>query len=133
MFAASSPGPVEAAQALDTILGQGVLGSICILLIIAVVFLTKALMKSNKDRISDLTTYANKIKEGNEAMYELVIETNKATAHTASEVLLSNRELSSKVGSLETSVQQANNTLGNLKDQQVRLEMTVSRGGNNNG
>lgn len=125
----AAPGPAEASKAVDTILGQGVLGAICVLLIIAVVFLARALMKSNKDRITDLTTYANKIKEGNEAMYDLVIETNKATAHTASEVLLSNREVASKVGSLDTNIQQMNQTLGALKDQQVRLEVGLSRGG----
>ena len=120
-------GKVET-SALETLLNQGVVGSLCVLLIATVVFLAKALMKAHQDRVTDLTTYAQKIKEGNEAMYDLVAETSKAVAHNSSETVLSNREVTTKVAGLESKITGMEQAVTLLKEQQIRLEVAIERG-----
>ena len=119
----------QSSQAIDTLLNQGVVGALCVLRIIGVVWIANALMASHKERIQDLTSYAAAIKGGNEAVHDLVLETSRATSSASSETLLSNREVITSVKQLEGQVQQLTQVVSALRDQQVRLEAALNSKG----
>lgn len=64
-------------DALAVLLTQGVLGVFCVLLIGALVFCAKALLKSKDDRLADQKEMAKALGEINSALQDLVVESNK--------------------------------------------------------
>lgn len=71
------PGQKQAEGALDTLAGQGILGSLCVLLIVALFFTVKSLLKAKDDRLCDQKQMVEALQKHNEAAKELAIEMNK--------------------------------------------------------
>jgi hypothetical protein len=65
-------------QGLAEFMQQGILGVMCVLLMVALFFTVKALLKSKDDRITDQKQEAEALQKINEATRDLVIEMNKA-------------------------------------------------------
>ena len=113
-------------EALDILLEQGVLGAVCVLLISAVVYMTKALQRSHGDRVRDLKAYSTKIKEDNKAMTALVGEANKVSAQLSQETILSNHEVHATMAALKDETDGMKGAIYQLKEQQVRLETAIN-------
>jgi len=74
------PGQKPAEDALGNIASQGILGSICVLLIIALVFTIRALLKEKDRRFSDQKALLEVVERHNTAAKELAIEATKSQA-----------------------------------------------------
>ena len=83
-------------QGLAEFMQQGILGVGCVLLMIALFFTIKALLKSKDDRIADQRSEAEALQKINEATRDLVIEMNKA----ATSLVVENGRHSEKVNTV---------------------------------
>lgn len=77
LLLATAPGQAQAEGALDTLAGQGILGSLCVLLIIALFFTVKSLLKAKDDRVQDQKLMIESLMKVNEASKALALETSK--------------------------------------------------------
>ena len=101
---AVAPGQKQAEDALSNIAGQGILGSLCVLLIVALFFAIRGWLKSKDERLEDQKEMAKALKDMNEASSRLAIESNRSGdgVKTVLEGLVkSNSELEDKVEDLE--------------------------------
>lgn len=109
-------------------LTQGVLGVLCVLLIVALVWTVKNLLQAKDDRINDQKKYADALQGINEAVKELTVEMNKSASDTANEVLRSNSVVDTSLRNLERAQDKVGASLDNLRNEQVRLSAALSRG-----
>jgi len=116
-------------SAYEYLLTQGVLGVLCVLLIIALVWTIKNLLKAKDDRVSDQEKYAAALHGVNEAVKELTIETHKSNSDMANEVIRSNDSSRSAVTSLEKTNDKLVRVIDDLKNEQVRLNATLAARG----
>lgn len=122
---AIAPGAEPIDSAYKYLLTQGILGVVCLLLILALVWVSKNLLQSKDDRIADQKKYAEALHGINDAVKELTIEMHKASGDTASSVLVSNEATRIAVGTLEKTNDRVASALGELKNEQVRLGASV--------
>jgi biopolymer transport protein ExbB/TolQ len=80
------PGQKQAEGALDTLAGQGILGSFCVLLIIALFFTVKSLLKAKDDRFSDQKMMVEALQKHNEAAKDFAIEMSKSASNVVVEM-----------------------------------------------
>jgi uncharacterized protein HemX len=80
------PGQKQAEGALDTLAGQGILGSLCVLLIVALFLAMKSLLKAKDDRFNDQKMMVEALQKHNEAAKEFAIEMNKSANTVLAEV-----------------------------------------------
>jgi cell division protein FtsL len=76
-LAAQVPGQKQAEDALTGLITQGALGSICVLLIVALVFAVRALLAEKDKRIADRDKFADSLSNLNTAAKELAGEALK--------------------------------------------------------
>jgi hypothetical protein len=74
------PGQKPAESALGNIAEHGILGSICVLLIVAVFFTIRALLREKDRRFSDQQALLQVVEKHNEAVKDLAIEATKSQA-----------------------------------------------------
>lgn len=99
-----APGQKQAEDALSTIAGQGILGALCVILIVSLFLAIRGWLKSKDERLDDQKEMAKALKDVNEAASKLAIESNRASdgVKTALDNLVkSNKDLEDKVGDLE--------------------------------
>jgi hypothetical protein len=72
-------------QGIAEFMQQGILGVMCVLLMVALFFSIKSLLKSKDDRIADQKQEAEALQKLNEATRDLVIEMNKAATNLVME------------------------------------------------
>jgi uncharacterized protein HemX len=99
-----APGQKQAEDALSTIAGQGILGALCVLLIVALFLSITGWLKSKDERLEDQKEMGKALKEMNEASSKLAIESNRASdgMKTALDNLAkSNKDLEIKVNDME--------------------------------
>jgi len=72
------PGQKPAEDALGNLAGQGILGSLCVLLIVALVFTIRALLKEKDRRFSDQKALLDVVERHNAAAKDLAIEATKS-------------------------------------------------------
>jgi hypothetical protein len=116
--------PVKGAY--EYLLTQGVLGVMSVLLIVALIWSVKNLLKAKDDRVSDQGKYADALKSINEAVRDLTVEMNKSATSTANEVLRSNEVLKISMATLEKSHEKLARDIDTLRDEQVRLGAGLS-------
>lgn len=121
---ASASEPVDSAY--KYLLTQGVLGVMCIFLIVALIWLAKNLLQSKDDRIADQKKYADALHGINEAVKELTIEMHKSSSDTANSVVVSNEATRIAVGSLEKSNERVIGAVDDLVKEQVRLTAAMA-------
>lgn len=116
--------PVKGAY--EYLLTQGVLGVMCTLLIVALIWSVKNLLKAKDDRIQDQAKYTEALKGFNEAVRDLTVEMNKSANDTANDVLRSNEGLKISMASLEKSHEKLSRDVDELKTEQVRLAANMA-------
>jgi len=120
---------VPITSAYEYLLTQGVLGVLCVLLIFALVWTVKNLLKSKDERVHDQKKYTEALHDLNEAVRELAIELNKSSSTMTHEVLRSNDLTRTTLGTLEKSQDNVARSLDSLKNEQVRLGATLTSRG----
>jgi len=101
---AVAPGQKQAEDALSTIAGQGILGALCVLLIVALFLAIRGWLKSKDERLEDQKEMAKALKEVNEASSKLAIESNRASdgVKTALDNLIkSNKDVEVAISAME--------------------------------
>lgn len=116
--------PIKGAY--EYLLTQGVLGVLCVLLIVALIWSVKNLLKAKDDRIQDQAKYADALRGYNEAVKDLTVEMNKSANDTANDVLRSNEGLRISIATLEKSHEKLARDVDGLKNEQVRLTANMS-------
>lgn len=109
-----APGQKPAEDALSNIAGQGILGSLCVLLIVALFLSIKGWLKSKDERLDDQKEMAKALKEMNDASSKLAIESNQ----TNTMVQTALNGLSKSVDSLEDKIK-------DLERQQIQLAASL--------
>lgn len=117
-------GPIDSAWQL--FLNQGVVGAVALLAIVALIWVTKALLKAKDDSISDQKKFAEVLQKTIENSKTLAVEINKSTSEASAEVVKTAEALKATVLSLEKTVDGLDKSIDNLKDEQVRLSAVLS-------
>jgi hypothetical protein len=100
----------------------------CVLLILALVWTIKNLLKAKDDRLGDQTQYATALKEINLSVRDLTVEMNKSANDTANEVLRSNESIKASLVSLEKSNEKMARDVDDLRNEQVRFGAALTAG-----
>ena len=77
---AQVPGQKPAEDALGNIAGQGILGSLCVILIVALVLTIRALLKEKDRRFNDQKALLTVVEQHNAATKDLAVEATKSQA-----------------------------------------------------
>lgn len=120
------PGQKQAESALDTIAGQGVLGSLCVLLMVALFITIKTLLKAKDDRIQDQKLMTEALSRYTDTAKDLAIEMNKAAANMQIE---QNRTLDSLKGTLasqDKALTELRGSIAGFQSEQVNLRMAIN-------
>ena len=80
---AQVPGQKPAEDALNNIAGQGILGSLCVILIVALYFSLRAIFKEKDQRFNDQQALLALAEKYNDAAKELAVEATKNQAELA--------------------------------------------------
>ncbi len=119
------PGQKQTESALDTIASQGVLGSLCVLLMVALFVTVRALLKAKDDRIHDQRLMTDTISRHNDAAKDLAIEMNKSASHMLVE---QNRSLDIVKNTLNTqdkTLESLRTTITGLTQEQIGLKASM--------
>lgn len=95
------PGQKQAENALDTLVGQGVMGSYCVLLTIALFFAIRALLKAKDDRFADQKLMTESLQKMNELAKELALEMNRVASNLVIESTKTNDHVRTALNSQE--------------------------------
>lgn len=119
------PGQKQAEGALDTLAGQGILGSLCVLLIVALFFTVKSLLKAKDDRLNDQKQMVEALQKHNEAAKELAIEMNKGANNLVVEMTRIQDTIKSSMGNQERAFDDVQDTVKDFERElmQWRLKM----------
>lgn len=119
------PGQKQSEQALDTLAGQGILGSLCVLLIVALFVTIKALLKAKDDRFSDQKLMTEALEKHNQAAKELAVEMNKAASNLVIESTKNLDSVKNTLSAQERSMDDLARTISTLQQEQMQLRMTA--------
>lgn len=120
------PGQKQTESALDTLAGQGVLGSLCVLLIVALFLSVKALLKAKDDRFSDQKLMTEALEKHNEAAKELAVEMNKAASNLVIEQTRSLDSLKNTLAAQERSLDDLTRTVQGVQQETIQLRVVAS-------
>ncbi len=112
------PGQKPAEDALGNIAGQGILGSLCVILIVALVVTIRALLKEKDLRFQDQKALLELAEKHGEAAKELAIEATKSQAELSN--TLTNQ--TTAFGHVQTSLSSQQTALDNLSATVNRLD-----------
>jgi len=104
------PGQKPAEDALGNIAGQGILGSLCVLLIIALVFTIRALLKEKDRRFTDQKALLDVVERHNAAAKDLAVEATKSQAELSNALTNQTNTLTS----VQTTLAGQATSMGNL-------------------
>lgn len=125
MIAQQVPGQKPAEDALGTIAAQGILGAICVLLVVALVLAVRALLRSKDDRVTDQKAMTDALGKYNDAAKELAIQMKEHAANQTIEANKTQEGVRNTLASQEKSFIELRNSVANLQQEQVRLGATV--------
>ncbi len=120
------PGQKQTEGALDTLAGQGVLGSLCVLLIVALFLSVRALLKAKDDRFSDQKLMTEALEKHNEAAKELAVEMNKAASNLVIEQTRSLDTLRNTLAAQERSLDDHTRTVQVVQQELIQLRVVAS-------
>jgi len=119
----SLPGQKQSEDALSNLVSQGTLGSTCALLIVALFFAVKSIMKAKDDRFQDQKAMTEVLGKSNEAARELAIEMNRASSNL---VIESTRHLDAVRNTLlaqEKSLDDLSEAIDALREENTNLRV----------
>ncbi len=119
------PGQKQSEQALDTLAGQGILGSLCVLLIVALFFTIKSLLKAKDDRFADQKLMTETLEKHNEAAKELAVEMNKAASNLVVESTKNMDAMKNTLSAQERSMDDLARVISGLQQEGMQLRVTA--------
>lgn len=122
----SLPGQKQAETALDNLAGQGILGSLCVILIISLFFAVRSIMRAKDDRISDQRLMIESLQKINDASKELAIEVNKSTSNLVAESSRNTDSLKSALASQERSLGDLSKLIREQHEDSIKLCVAVN-------
>lgn len=125
-FQQAVPGQKEAENALGNLASQGILGSICVLLAVALFLTIRTLLKSKDDRIADQKAMADALGKVNEATKDLAIEMKEHAAAQTIEANRTHEKVSNVLGNQEKALIEVRNVVSSLQQEQARLAAAVT-------
>lgn len=120
------PGQKQSEEALDTLSRQGILGSFCVLLIIALFVTIKALLKAKDDRFADQKLMVETLEKHNQAAKELAVEMNKAASNLVVESTKNMDAMKNTLSAQERSMDDMARTVTGLQQEAMQLRVSVS-------
>jgi uncharacterized membrane protein YhiD involved in acid resistance len=120
------PGQKQTEGALDSLLGQGVLGSLCVLLIVALFWAIKSLLKAKDDRFADQKLMTEALEKHNEAAKELAVEMNKAASNLVIEQTRNLDLLKNVLAAQERSFDDLARTISEMKEESMELRVNAA-------
>ncbi len=120
------PGQKQSEQALDTLAGQGILGSLCVLLIVALFVTIKALLKAKDDRFADQKLMTETLERHNQAAKELAVEMNKAASNLVVESTKNMDAMKNTLSAQERSMDDLARTISALQQESMQLRVVAS-------
>jgi uncharacterized membrane protein YhiD involved in acid resistance len=120
------PGQKQSEQALDTLAGQGILGSLCVLLIVALFVTIKALLKAKDDRFADQKLMTETLERHNQAAKELAVEMNKAASSLVVESTKNMDSMKNTLSAQERSMDDLARTITALQQEGMQLRVAVA-------
>ena len=120
------PGQKQAETALDNLAGQGILGSLCVIMIIALFFAIRSILKAKDDRISDQRQMIDALQKLNEGSRDLAIELNKASSNLVMESSKNQDALKSALTNQDRSLTDLTLAIRELHDEDLQLRVAVA-------
>lgn len=120
------PGQKPAEDALGNLASHGILGSICVLLAVALFLSIRALLKSKDDRIGDQKAMTDALGKVNEATKDLAIEMKEHAAAQTIEANRTHEKVQNVLANQEKALIEVRNVVSNLQQEQARLAAAVA-------
>jgi uncharacterized membrane protein YhiD involved in acid resistance len=120
------PGQKQAETALDNLAGQGILGSLCVIMIIALFFAVRAILRAKDDRIGDQRMMIEALQKLNDASRELAIELNKASSNLVVESTKNHDAVKNALTAQDRSLTDLVQTVRELRDEELQLRVAVT-------
>lgn len=115
----------KADGAYDILLKQGPIGAVCVLLILALVYVFRELTKSKDDRVADAKQLLQDLRGTKDATNDLVMSQSKMMSELSAAVNTSLNQVSSTLRALESEQRDLRMVLDRVKDSQQEVESTV--------
>lgn len=119
------PGQKQAETALDNLAGQGILGSLCVIMIVALFVSVRAILRAKDDRIGDQRMMIEALQKLNDASRELAIEMNKASSNLVAESAKSHDTLKNALTNQDRSLRDLTQSVRELCDENLQLRVAV--------
>lgn len=120
------PGQKASEDALGNLAGQGILGSLLVLALVAIFLLVRALLKSKDDRFTDQKAMAEALGKVNEGTKDLAIEMKEHAANQVVEANKSQDAMRNALVSQEKSLSEMKTSVNGLQQEQARLAAAVT-------
>lgn len=125
MFSEAVPGQQHVDGALDILLTQGVLGAVCVLLGAALFVAIRGWLREKDARISDRKEMASALSGQNDALRDLVIESNKGASNLVVESARNSDGVKNALHGQEKSLDDLRESVSDLREEQVRLCIVI--------
>jgi len=119
------PGPKAADNALSNIAEYGILGSFCVLVIIALVWAVRGWLKEKDGRLADQKAMVGELKDNNESLKNLTIELKEHSSQLVMDSKMSQDAMGNALVRQENALDDFSRTITTLKDEQVQMKSTV--------
>lgn len=120
------PGQKQSEEALDTLAGQGILGSLCVLLIVALFVTIKALLKAKDDRFADQKLMTETLERHNQAAALLAVEMNKAASNLVVESTKNMDAMKNTLSAQERSMDDLARTISSLQQETMQFRVVAA-------
>jgi uncharacterized membrane protein YhiD involved in acid resistance len=119
------PGQKQSEEALDNLAGQGILGSLCVLLIVALFVTLRALLKAKDDRFADQRMMTETLEKHNEAAKELAVEMNKAASNLVIESTKTLDSVKNTLSSQERAMDDVSRNVLSMQQESMQLRVAA--------
>lgn len=123
------PGQPHVDGALDILLTQGVLGALCVLLGAALFVAIRGWLKEKDARIADRKEMSDTMSGVNDALRDLVIESNKGASNLHVDAARTADAVKNTLHNQEKAFDELRGAVSSLQQEQVRLGLVVQTSG----
>lgn len=125
LASALAPGQDQANSALSNIAEYGILGSFCVLLVIALFIATRGWLQEKDNRREDLSKMATAREKDNEALKALTIELKEHSTQLVLDARTSQDGMTNTLARQENAFDDLNRTVASLQNEQVKTSTAV--------
>lgn len=120
------PGQKPTEDALSVIASHGILGALCVILIVALFITVRALFKEKDSRFTDQKTMSDTLKGLNDAARDLAIEMNQSASELTVEANRAQDSVKLALERQERSLKDVEEALQDLQREQMRLGISIT-------